>query len=616
MTDFAQNISPSHDGDVAVNAVAEASVDTWLQNALALHQADRLDEAETLYRQVLEIQPQHADALHLLGLIAHQFGQYETASELIMAAIERNPQAFYYFNLGNVMQAHNRPAAAAECFIQAIALQADYADAYNNLGNAQRALKQHEAAVESFCTALKLRPDHAQANNNLANALMELDELDAAIEAYRTAIALRPDFLEPRSNLLFALNYQGSVAPEHYLDEARRFAAQVMQQATPATTWKVDISSRAGRPLRVGVVSGDLKRHPVGYFIESVLAHIDPARVELVAYPTRAFEDALTQRIKARFSGWHCLAGMSDEAAANRIQEDQIDLLIDAAGHTIYNRLALFAWRPAPVQVSWPGYFASTGLDTMDYILGDAHVLPEDEASHFVEKPWRLPDSYLCFTAPDSAIEVGALPAQGNGYVTFGCFGKLSKVTDEVIGVWSRVLHAVPESKLLLKAFELSTEHARRKTEERFAVHGVGASRLLLEAGSPRDEYLAAYQRADIMLSPFPYPGGTTTAEGLWMGVPVLALKGERFVTHICESVLQAAGQGSWIAANHDEYVVKATRAASGAERDALVSLRAGLREQVLSSALCDAPRFARNLEEAFHGMWSQYVARSTALAS
>ncbi|WJF90394.1 tetratricopeptide repeat protein [Paraburkholderia bonniea] len=609
MTDLAQNTA-------LLPAAPETSVDTLLQRALALHQADHLEEAETLYRQVLEIEPQHADVLHLLGLIAHQFGQYESASEFIMAAIERQPQAFYYFNLGNVMQAHNRPAAAAECFIQAIAMQPDYADAHNNLGNAHRALKQHEAAVESFCTALRLKPDHAQANNNLANALLELDELDAALEAYRNAIALRPDFAEPRSNLLFALNYQGRAWPGDYLDEAQRFATLALQRATPASAWQVDATPRTDRPLRVGVVSGDLKQHPVGYFMESVLAHVDPARVELIAYPTRHVEDALTQRIRARFSAWHCLAGMSDEAAASQIQADGIDLLLDASGHTTYNRLPLFAWRPAPVQVSWPGYFASTGLDSIDYILGDAHVLPEGEASHFVEKPWRLPNSYLCFTPPTDEIEVNALPALANGYVTFGCFGKLLKLTDEVIAVWSRVLHTVPESRLLLKAFELSTEYVQRKTRERFAAHGIAADRLLLEQGAPRSEYLAAYHQVDIMLSPFPYPGGTTTAEGLWMGVPVVALKGQRFLTHIAESILHGAGQAAWVAEDQDDYVAKAVAAASSAGRDALVSLRVDLRRQLLNSPLCDAPRFARDLEQALHAMWLEYVSRVAATPS
>jgi predicted O-linked N-acetylglucosamine transferase (SPINDLY family) len=596
-----------------VSADQQAALDALLNLAVEHHTADRLDEAETLYRQILAADPGHADALHLLGLIAHQFGQYHTASELIMAAIERKPQAFYFYNLGNVMQANNRAAAAAECFRQAIAMQPDYVDAYNNLGNAQRALKEHEAAVQSFCHVINLNPEHAQAYNNLANTLMELDELDAAIEAYRNAIALRPDFVEPRSNLLFALNYQSELSPQTYLDEAVRFGEAIGARATPSTSWLVDNGTRTDRPLRVGIVSGDLKKHPVGYFLESVVANLDPKRVQLVAYPTRTVEDELTWRIKPRFSAWTNLAGMSDEAAAQQIRNDRIDVLVDAAGHTVYNRLPLFAWKPAPVQVSWPGYFASTGLRTIDYVLGDRHVLPETEEAQFVEKAWRLPDSYLCFTPPVERLNVGPLPMCANGYVTFGCFGKLNKVTDRVIAVWARLLQSVPGSKLFLKAGELDTAHVRDALVRRFSARGIPAARLILEGRSPRYEYLAAYNRVDIALSPFPYPGGTTAAEGLWMGVPMVCRQGDRFLSHIAETMLQSAGLADWIAADDDAYIARAVEFASDPER--LATLRAGLREQLVASPLCDAPRFAKHLEDALHGMWSAHVARATALA-
>ncbi|CAG4908972.1 O-linked N-acetylglucosamine transferase, SPINDLY family protein [Paraburkholderia saeva] len=577
-----------------------------LVQGLAHYEANRLVEAETLFRRVLAIDPNHTDAMHLLGLVAHQAGRYAEASELIMSAITQKPQALYYFNLGNVMQSNNRPAAAAECFRQAIAMEPDHIDAHNNLGNALRLLKKHEAAVQSFCNAINLAPEHAQAYNNLANTLMELGELDAAIEAYRSAIALRPDFAEPHSNLLFALNYLASTTPQQYLDEARRFAAQISTQAKPWKTWLVDDAPRTARPLRVGIVSGDLKKHPVGYFIESVVAELDPARIELIAYPTRTLEDDLTARIKPRFSAWTSIAGMSDEAAAQRIRDDRIDVLLDGSGHTVYNRLPLFAWKPAPVQVSWPGFFASTGLDTIDYVLGDRHVLPVEEA-HFVEKLWRLPDSYLCFTPPHDDVKVGPLPMLANGgAVTFGCFGQLAKITDHVVALWSRLLHAMPHAKLFLKAEQLDTSHVHEATLGRFAAHRIDASRLILEGRSPRAEYLAAYHRVDIALSPFPYPGGTTTAEALWMGVPVLCRRGNRFLSHICESFLHSAGLDTWIAADEEDYLARAI--AFAADSASLATLRAGLREQVVASPLCDAPRFARNLEAALHGMWAQHL--------
>jgi predicted O-linked N-acetylglucosamine transferase (SPINDLY family) len=594
-------------------ATTNPAVEALLARAVECHQADRLDEAETLYREILATDPNHPEALHLLGLVAHAFGQYATASELIMAAIAVRPAAAFYYNLGNVMQADNRPAAAVECFRQAIAQQPDYIDAYYNLGIAQRAMHDLTGAVDSFVKVVSLKPDHAQAYNNLATTMMELDELDAAIEAYSTAIALRPELPAPRSNRLFASNYYSGVTPAAYLEEAKGFDEAITQGVTPYRDWLVEATPATGRALRVGIVSGDLNQHAVGYLLESVANHVDAARVELHAYATRDVEDALTLRIRPHFATWTSLAGMTDDAAAARIRDDRIDVLIDASGHTQFNRLPVFARKPAPVQVSWPGYFASTGVRAIDYMLGDRHVMPESEAHHFTERAWRMPDSYLCFTPPAEQLDVGNLPMLDNGHVTFGYFGKLAKISDQTVMLWSRVLHAVAHSRLFIKAQNLDLGHARESIVARFAAHGVDASRLILEDRSPRAEYLAAYRRVDIGLSPFSYPGRTTTAEGMIMGVPVLCLRGERFLSHICESMLHAAGLPDWIAQSEDDYVAKATQFAADASQ--LQALRSGLRAQVVASPLCDAPRFAKHLEDALHGMWAAHVAATEAVA-
>jgi tetratricopeptide (TPR) repeat protein len=287
--------APSH---VALVAHAHGYDDT-MRVALSHHVAGRLSEAEVLYKQILAITPAHPDALHLLGLVAHHSGNFDNAVDFIMAALERSPQALYYFNLGNVMTAHNRHAAAAQCFRQAVALQPNYVDAYNNLGNALRSLNELHEALDVFCVVIDKQPDHAQGYNNLANVLMELDELDAAIDAYRKAIALAPDLPEPRSNLLFALNYADSTSPQAYLAEAMAYGKLVARLAKPWSNWLVDESADNRRPLRIGIVSGDLKMHPVGYFLQNVVRHADPRRIDWIAYVTRnMIEDELTQRIK------------------------------------------------------------------------------------------------------------------------------------------------------------------------------------------------------------------------------------------------------------------------------------------------------------------------------
>ncbi|TAM54049.1 MAG: tetratricopeptide repeat protein [Paraburkholderia sp.] len=645
-----------------------------VEDALVHHRSGRLQEARARYEAALARMPRHADAWHLLGVVAMQESRYADALDSISRAIEISPQAVYFDNLGcalrswgklaaavesheqavaldpNHFRAHNNigmalldmrlPAAAAASFRKSLAINPDFAEAHSNLGNVLRELGEAEAAADHCRRAIALQPGFGQAYNNLGNALKtqnkladaaacylqarsllpqepqvalnlgivlrETGEHKAAIEAFRQALALRPSWGEAWSNLLFTLSFAQDVAPRDYLVEAQAFGRYAGAQARPFTDWLVDRAP--GTALRIGFVSGDFRTHPVGFFLESVLAHLDPARVQLFAYSTRPYEDALTQRLKPRFAQWRSLVGLADEAAAATIRNDGVHILLDMSGHTDSNRLPVFAWKPAPVQASWIGYFASTGLPAIDYVLGDQWVLPPEEAEHFVERPWRLPHGYLCFTPPEPAVEIDAARLADTAHpVTFGCFSDLVKVNDRVVAVWSRILHAVPDAKLFLKAQQLADAAQRAATLERFAAHGVAADRLVMEGPSPRADYLAAYNRVDISLSPFPYPGGTTTAESLWMGVPVLCRHGDRFLGHLCESVLHSADLGDWIAADDDAYVALA--AAFVRQRPALAALRGGLRERVLNSTLCSPDRFARTLESEFERMWRASIA-------
>lgn len=587
-------------------SIAPPAATAPIEAGLAHQHAGRFAQAAAIYRQILAVEPNHPDALHLLGLVAYHDGDYAASVEWIMRALSHRESEIFYGNLGNALAAVGRHAAAIESYRQAIALKPDYVPAHNNLGNLLRDRGQFAEAVACFETVMALKPDYAEGCNNLANALVDLGALDAAIGQYRKAIALRPELAEARSNLLFILSYREDLSPADYLAEAVEFGRVASARAKPFSDWRVPLACDRQRPLRVGLVSGDFKVHPTGHFLESILAHVDARRIELVAYPTRRIEDALTARIKPRFAQWTNLAALSDEAAAERIRDDRIDILVDLSGHMNFNRLPVFAWKPAPVQASWLGYFASTGLPALDYLLGDAHVLPPGAERQFVERLWRLPDSYLCFTSPAEEVAVGASPMLDTGHVTFGCFNHLMKMNDTVVGVWARILRAVPGSRLFLKAKQLDDAPARETTLARFAAEGIGAERLILEGRSPRGEYFAAYRRVDIALSPFPYPGGTTSVEGLWMGVPVLCRRGDRFLSNICASMLHSAGLADWIAEDNDDYVAKAVAFAGDAAR--VAALRGALRGALLASPLCDAARFARNLEAAFEGMWRERV--------
>jgi predicted O-linked N-acetylglucosamine transferase (SPINDLY family) len=447
---------------------------------------------------------------------------------------------------------------------------------------------------------LQIQPNLADAHSNLGVVVQDLGRLAEAEASFREALRLKPDYEPAQRNLLFCLNYSEH-PPEECLQEASRYGQMVAAKAAwRFDSWRCEPSP--GR-LRVGLVSGDLQQHPVGYFLEGLLAQIDPARLQLYAYSTEANEDELTARIKPRFAAWRQLLGKGDEEAARLIHEDGVHVLIDLAGHTAHNRLPVFAWKPAPVQVSWLGYFATTGVAQIDYVIADPWTLPPEEERYFTERVWRLPGTRLCFTVPDVAVKVSELPALANGYVTFGCFNNLTKVNDDVVALWGRVLGAVPRSRLVLKAKQLNETAARQEVARRFAAHGVAQDRLVLEGPAPRAEYLADYGRIDIALDPFPFTGGTTSAEALWMGVPLLTLAGSRMVSRQGVGVLMNAGLPEWVAETPEDYVERASRHAADLNR--LASLRAGLRQQVLASPLFDGAGFAREFQGALQAMWN-----------
>ena len=573
------------------------------QNGLGNALADLGQRAEAIasYRRALALQPNYVEALSNLGAALTAADQVDEAVACCRRALALRPDfARAHNNLAGLHVKQGRLDDAVAGYRRAIALNPDIADFHTNLGVVLHQQWRLQDAVASFERALALRPGFADAHNNLGNVLKDLGRPRDALRHYAEALALKRDFFTAYSNQLLVQNYLEDHTPQQLRELARGFGALVTQQAAqPFTEW-TDVEP--GAPLRVGLVSGDLCNHPVGYFLEGLLRATDPARLQLVAFPTSARADDLTARIRPYFAEWTPLVGLEDEAAARLIHARAVHVLLDLSGHTAYSRLPVFGWRPAPVQAAWLGYFATTGVAEIDYIIADPHIAPAAEADHFTETVWRLPEIYYCFTPPGLAVPVSDLPALTNGCVTFGCFNNLTKLNDAVIATWARVLQAVPGCRLMLKAQQLQDTTVRESLLARFAAQAIPAERLICEGSSSREDYLRAYHRVDIALDPFPYPGGTTSFEVLWMGVPLLTKRGDRFLSHVGETIAANAGLPEWVAEDNDDYVARAARLA--ADLPALAALRARLRDQVLASPLFDAARFAQHFADAMWGMW------------
>lgn len=584
-------------------ALDPASRDAHANLGLTRKAQGRLTEAAASLQRALALAPTHADTLNELGGVYLDQGLLDQAIDHYGRAIALHPkEPGGYGNLGLALYEKGDLAKAVAAYRQGLSL-GSVANIHENLAIALLRQGLAHEAVDQFRLALAAKPEDMNTRTNLAAALTEASGPWAGIEAYREILERHPDQLTAHSNLLFNLTYAEDCGPEQYLEEARRFSAKLTRGLLdPPARPAVDRS----RPLRIGFVSGDFHGHPVGYFLEGILGHLDLGRFELFAYPTVAKFDALSARIRPRFKHWQLIKGKSDEAAARLIRDDAVDILIDLAGHSGDNRLPMFALRPAAVQISWLGYFASTGVADMDYILVDERCVPLGQERYLSEKAWRLPDTRLCYTPPpgDVGPPVAPLPALARKHITFGCFQRFQKISDAVLATWGQVFRAVPNARLLLQCQQCVNPVFVERMLARLDAVGIAADRVWTRPPAPHAEYLQSYAQVDIALDTFPYNGGTTTCEALWMGVPTLTLCGESMLARQGAALMSAAGLATWVAMDEQEFVQKAVEFAS--DTASLASLRASLREQVRSSPLFDTALFAKRLEQALTAIWHE----------
>ena len=606
------------DDKIAARSLAATAIEKFPQElGLLLLMANletdnkQYDAALLLYNRALVLQPQHADAIWHVSWILQGQGKLAEAEASYRKLLSFAPDRYEaYYNLGTVLTSQSKKEEAITTYLQAVSIKPDAGQAHHNLGKAYSDLGKLDEAEASFRAASKLPfSTQAWAQVSLGNVLRDTGRQSEALECYKAATLIDPDYFEAYSTMLFSLCFGDLGSPEQYQHEVNRYAAILLARAQAYTDWKCRPLSNEHRRLRVGFVSGDFGLHPVGFFLENVISHINLQQIELYAYSSKARNDALTARIKPYFSKWVSIEDVDDASSASIIHGDGIDILIDLAGHTLHNRLPVFAFKPAPLQVSWLGYFATTGVPGMDYLLADKISVPETHNEYFTEQIWYLPSSRLCFTPPapsELLASVPPLPALTNGHITFGCFQNVRKLNDFTLQVWARIFESIPDAKLRFQCWQMGSEPERKKMLERFAQHGISAERISIFGPGSREAYLAAHAEVDIILDTYPYGGGTTTCEAFWMGVPTLSLAGNRMSSLQGASLLTYAGLEDWIATSEDDYVSRAISHAADLEN--LAQLRATLRKRTLASPLYDAKQFTQHFEQALSGMWNKHM--------
>lgn len=571
--------------------------------------AHYLNLAESM---LLSLVKTHPSSPHVQGLLAMLHLVYKRPAEALdclkkaLAKDPLNPE--YIYNMGYSLMEMKRYAEAEKQFTRLIKMHPGHGMGWHMLAEAKRLGGNPGDSMEAYRHAMQLLPDWPQPYGGLGTALMTLDRHEEWLPYLEKAVSLDPNLLLNHTSLLFNLHFHPGLSATEVSSRHRATGAHFEEQLKSALRPHDNLPDPE-RKLRIGFISGDLRAHPVGYFMHDLLASLKTGNLELVAYSNGAKHDKLTERIKPQFALWRESGMINDDNLAEQIRADSIDILVDLSGYTEGNRLLVFARKPAPIQVTYLGYFDTTGLAAMDYILGNRWLLPENEESLYTEKPWRLPDAHLCFTPPDLPIEVSSLPALQSGHITFGCFNKAEKVNARVIACWSKILHAVPGSRLYLKYKNFGNSSMVEHYRALFAEHGIAPERLIMEGNSEFTEYLKSYNRVDLALDPYPYNGGTTTVQSLWMGVPTLTLQGDRYAAHMGESILHTVNMPEWIAADEENYIDKAIAFAS--DLSTLSELRSGLRKRLLASPICDAPAFSRKLEDAFRGMWRAWCNRT-----
>ena len=571
-----------------------------------LYNTDKYNELEIATKKLIQKYPNIAPLLNILGFALHKQGHLKKAVISYEQAIVINPKFFFaHNNLGNVFKDLGEFDKALSKYQHAIKLNPNYAEAYYNQGLAYKKICKYNESIKSFKYALKIKSDYIDAYFDLGQILVTVGKFEEGIKNFQKVINLKQDFVPAYNNIFFTLLYMKKNDHDFFISLTKKFRSS-LKIIDPNLLLKYQFENKP-KKLRIGFVSGDLWEHPVGYILLDALKNLKKKNLELVAYSNFSKKDDFSIKLKSHFNKWHEIENKEDVDVVNQIRKDRINILFDLSGHSAKNRLPIFLNKPAPIQISWGGYPGFVGIPEIDYIFGDPYVTPEKENKYFTEKVFILPNIWICFTAPEYEVKIKEPPAIKNKYITFGSFNNLSKINEEVVFLWSKILKAVPKSKFFLKSHVFNDSYFKKIIINNFEKNNVSKDSIILEGRSSRKEYLDCYNKIDIALDPFPWSGGISTFEAIWMGVPVLTKKGHnKFVSHQTESINHNSGMSDWIAKDENEYLSKAVKFSSNINE--LKKIRKNSREIILKLPSFNTFLFAEEFDKALWKIWDEFI--------
>jgi len=585
------------------------AVDVLNNLAAAYRDTGRLSDAATVANRAVSLRPDDAELQTNLAVALLGTEQADAALSAAQKAVDLAPKSPEAQNaLGSAYLALRQREEAIRAFRVAVDVGPEFADATRNLALAYQEAKRLGDAAETYQKATERWPEDAAGFAGLARTSRMMGRSDTAIEAYRKALSLSPGNRRYHSNLLFSLIGSEKQNGKSLLAEHRKWHerhASPLKSAAPRDKFAIDRERR----LKIGYVSADFRSHPVGRIVQPVIAAHDRSTVEVYCYSGTVKPDRVTAETEPACDHWRPVQNLSDNALCDLIGKDEIDILVDLSGHSARNRLTVFSRKPAPIQASWLGYMSTTGLTEIDYFVGDAIHTPEEFEEHFSENVLRLRRNLTCFSPPDDAPQVAALPAASTGHVTFGCFGNPGKINGACIDLWAGLLKSVEGSRLVLRYQGYEDQVVCQDFKNRFFKAGIDSSRIDFEGSTGYRQVLETYNRVDIALDTYPYSGTMTTMEALWMGVPVVTLAGNRTLARQAAAQLSAAGLDDLISSDAKSFVSIARSLTD--DLDQLKKYRALLRSRLSNSPLCDAADLARALEEAYRSMWLNYLGKA-----